>query len=53
MTEINKEIGLEDVLQGMGMGRTDSDGEISSSDQDEKRGGLNHENHAKEIESVG
>lgn len=38
MADINKEIGLEDLLRGigMGMGRTDSGGEVSSFDEDEK-----------------
>ena len=50
MAEINKEVGLEDVLQGMGIGRTDSGGETSSSgEDDEKKGGFNQ---AKEVESV-
>ena len=55
MAEINKEIGLEDVLQGMGMGRgrTDSGGETSSSGEDEKKGGFGRGSTAKEIESVG
>lgn len=52
MTEINKEIGLEDVLQGMGMGRT-SGGETSSSDEDKKEGGFDRISHAMEIESAG
>ena len=55
MAEINKEIGLEDVLQGMGMGRgrTDSGGETSSSGEDEKKGGFGRVGAAIEIESVG
>ena len=53
MAEINKEIGLEDVLQGMGMGRTDSGGETSSSGEDETKGGFGRVGEAKEIESVG
>ena len=53
MAEINKEIGLEDVLQGMGMGRTDSGGETSSSGENEKKGGFDLVSQAKEIESVG
>lgn len=53
MAEINKEIGLEDVLQGMGMGRTDSGGETGGSDEDEKSGFFRHDDHAKEIETVG
>ena len=54
MAEINKEIGLEDVLQGMGMGmgRTDSGGENSSSGEDEKKGGFDRIGQAKEIESA-
>ena len=53
MAEINKEIGLEDVLQGMGMGmgRTDS-GENSSSGEDEKKDGFDRVGRAKEIESA-
>ena len=53
MAEINKEIGLENVLQGMGMGRTDSGGETSSSGEDEKKGGFGRVSEAKEIESIG
>lgn len=53
MAEINKEIGLEDILQGMGMGRTISGGETSSSNEDEKKGGLDRIGQAKEIESAG
>ena len=54
MAEINKEIGLEDVLQGMGMGRTDSGGEASSSSgDDEKKGGFDRRGLTAEIESVG
>lgn len=54
MAEINKEIGLEDVLQGMGMGRTDSGGETGGSDDDEKKAGFfDHDDHAKEIETAG
>ena len=53
MAEINKEIGLEEVLQGMGMGRTDSGGETSNSGEDEKKGGFGRVSEAKEIESVG
>ncbi|MDI1489965.1 MAG: hypothetical protein OHK93_001164 [Ramalina farinacea] len=39
MAEINKEIGLEDLLRGIGMDKTHSNGETSSSDGDEKLGG--------------
>lgn len=53
MADINKEIGLEDVLQGIGMGQTDSGGEMSSSDAGEKKGGFDLDNHAKEIGIVG
>ena len=55
MAEINREIGLEDVLRGMGMGmdRTDSGGEISNSDEDEKKGGFNDKHITKEVENVG
>lgn len=55
MAEINREIGLDDVLQGMGIGRTDSGGgETSSSGEDEKKGGgFGRVAHAKEIESTG
>ena len=52
MAEINKEIGLEDVLQGMGMGRTNSGGENSSSGEDEKNGGFDRVGRAKEIENA-
>ena len=52
MAEINKEIGLEDVLQGMGMGQPDSGGETSSSDEDQKKGGFDRISQAKEVESV-
>lgn len=39
MADVNKEIVLEDVLQGigMGMGRTDAGGEVSSFDEDEEK----------------
>ncbi len=50
MAEINKEVGLEDALQGMGIGQTDSGGETSSSGEDEKKGGFDR---AKEVESAG
>lgn len=50
---INEEIGLEDVLQGMGMGQTDSGGETSSSDEDQKKGGFDRISQAKEVENVG
>ena len=55
MAEINREIGLDDVLQVMGIGRTDSGGgETSSSGEDEKKsGGFGRVAHAKEIESTG
>lgn len=55
MAEINREIGLDDVLQGMGIGRTDSGGgETSSSVEDEKKGGgFGRGVHTKEIESTG
>ena len=57
MAEINKEIGLEEVLQGMGMGRSPSSGDGTSSDEDEKRGEKSltngHSGEAKEIEAVG
>ena len=53
MAEINKEIGLEDVLQGMGIGRSNSGGETSSSGEDEKKGGFGSVGEAKEIERVG
>ena len=55
MAEINKEIGLDDVLQGMGMGRTESGGNEtrSSGEDDEKKGGFDRIDQAKEIESVG
>ena len=49
MAEINKEIGLEGLLQGMGLGRTDSGGERSSSGEEEKKG----VGQAEEVESVG
>ena len=38
MAEINKEIGLEDVLRGIGVEKSNSNGETSSSDGDEKLG---------------
>ena len=47
MAEINKEIGLEDLLRGIGMDKTNSHGETSSSDGDEKVRG-----DTKEIEMV-
>ena len=55
MAEISKEIGLDEVLQGMGMGRTDSGGDEtrSSGENDEKKGGFDRIHQAKEIESVG
>ena len=53
MVEINEEIGLEDVLQGLGMGRTGSGGEASGSDSDEKKGLFDRCCGAKKIESVG
>ena len=57
MADINKEVGLEDVLRGMGMGmgmdRTDSGGEISNSDDDEKKGGFDAKSTTKEVEHVG
>ena len=53
MAEINKEVGLEDVLRGMGMDRTDSGGEISNSDEDEKKIGFNDRSTAMEVENVG
>ena len=55
MAEINKEIGLDDVLQGMGIGmdRTDSGGETSVSDDNEKKGGYEHVTPATEIERAG
>lgn len=53
MADINREIGLEDVLQGMGIGRTDSGGHTSSSDDEDKKGGFDRGKHAREIESVG
>ena len=48
MAEINKEIGLEGLLQGMGLGRTDSGGEGSSAGGDEKKG----ISRAEEVERV-
>ena len=57
MAEINKEVGLEDVLRGLGMGmgidRTDSGGEISNSDDDEKKSGFIDKSTTKEVENVG
>ena len=55
MAAINQEIGLEDLLQGMGMGmgRRDSGRETSSSSEDEKKGGFDRVSPAKEVESVG
>ena len=55
MAEINREVGLDDVLRSMGMGidRMDSGGEISNSDEDEKKGGFNDKNTTKEVENVG
>ena len=55
MAEINREIGLEDVLRNMGMAmdRTDSGGEISNSDEDEKKGSFSDKHAAEEVENVG
>lgn len=55
MAEFNKEIGLEDVLRGMGMGigRTDAGGEVSGFDEDDKKGGVDHDHDSKETEGVG
>ena len=36
MADINKEIGLEDLLRGIGMEKPASHGETSSTDGDEK-----------------
>ena len=56
MADINREIGLEDVLQGLGLGtsmdRTVSGGETESSAEDEKKGGFDRIDRTKEIESV-
>jgi len=38
MAEINKEIGLEDVLRGIGMDKTASHGGESSSDDEKGKG---------------
>jgi len=47
MAEINKEIGLEDILRGIGMGGNSSDDEKLNGSGSGKSG------HANEIEIVG